>query len=161
MENLNPFNIKVKVDDDETKEISIKGENLISEVKQLVGKVQTKIDEKYLLLYKDNQLLEDNNTVSSYHITSSDILTIKSSRQGEFLIYFCEDDKKIAKYVVKEEKVFDAYQTVKRYFYRKTKWGYDENLVYMGVIIYGMETFGGLKIKEFDHILVEKDYYEG
>ena len=42
MGNYLPFKIKVKIDDDETKEISIKGNNLIYDVEVLISKVQTK-----------------------------------------------------------------------------------------------------------------------
>ena len=84
MGNYLPFKIKVKIDEKKTKEISIKGNYLIHRVELLISGIQSKIDKKYLQIYKDNQLLESNKTVSSYHLTSSDILTIKSSRQGDF-----------------------------------------------------------------------------
>ena len=123
MGNYLPFKIKVKIDEKKTKEISIKGNYLIHRVELLISGIQSKIDKKYLQIYKDNQLLESNKTVSSYHLTSSDILTIKSSRQGEFLIYFCELITQIDKYVVKEEKIYDIYNTLDRLFSCRYKMG--------------------------------------
>ena len=88
MGNIAPFKIKVNINDYETREITIKGINKISELKQKISAIQSLIELKYLQLYKGDQLLEDENKVSFYQITAADTLIAKSSREGEFLVFF-------------------------------------------------------------------------
>ena len=151
---MGTFNIKVKIDEDEIKEITIKENNTIKEVKQKIGKIQYKIDEKYLQVYKDNQLLDERNTIASYHITKSDILTIKSSRLGEFLIFFAYDDKKVGKYVANQDKIFDAFGSIIKFF--QEDYELTVELIFENYSINSRKTVGQLNLKEFDTILVKK-----
>ena len=148
------FNVKLKIDEDEIKEITVSENNKIKDLKQKIGKIQFKIDQKYLQIYKDNQLLDENNTVSSYHITKSDILTIKSSRQGEFLIFFSYDDKKVGKYVANEDKIFEAFGSIIEFF--QEDYELTVELIFQSYSINSKKTVGQLNMKEFDTVLVQK-----
>ncbi len=151
---MGTFNVKVKIDEDEIKEITVSENNKIKDLKQKIGKIQFKIDQKYLQIYKDNQLLDENNTVSSYHITKSDILTIKSSRQGEFLIFFSYDDKKVGKYVANEDKIFEAFGSIIEFF--QEDYELTVELIFQSFSINSKKTVGQLNMKEFDTVLVKK-----
>ena len=151
---MGTFNVKVKIDEDEIKEITVSENNKIKDLKQKIGKIKFKIDQKYLQIYKDNQLLDENNTVSSYHITKSDILTIKSSRQGEFLIFFSYDDKKVGKYVANEDKIFEAFGSIIEFF--QEDYELTVELIFQSYSINSKKTVGQLNMKEFDTILVQK-----
>ena len=151
---MGTFNVKVKIDEDEIKEITVSENNKIKDLKQKIGKIQFKIDQKYLQIYKDNQLLDENNTVSSYHITKSDILTIKSSRQGEFLIFFSYDDKKVGKYVANEDKIFEAFGSIIEFF--QEDYELTVELIFQSYSINSKKTVGQLNMKEFDTVLVQK-----
>ena len=151
---MGTFNVKVKIDEDEIKEITVSENNKIKDLKQKIGKIQFKIDQKYLQIYKDNQLLDENNTVSSYHITKSDILTIKSSRQGEFLIFFSYDDKKVGKYVANEDKIFEAFGSIIEFF--QEDYELTVELIFQSYSINSQKTVGQLNMKEFDTVLVQK-----
>ena len=144
----------LKIDEDERKEITVRENNKIKDLKQKIGKIQFKIDQKYLQIYKDNQLLDENNTVSSYHITKSDILTIKSSRQGEFLIFFSYDDKKVGKYVANEDKIFEAFGSIIEFF--QEDYELTVELIFQSYSINSKKTVGQLNMKEFDTVLVQK-----
>ena len=147
-------NVKVKIDEDEIKEITVRENNKIKDLKQKIGKIQFKIDQKYLEIYKDNQLLDENNTVASYHITKSDILTIKSSRQGEFLIFFSYGDKKVGKYVANEDKIFEAFGSIIEFF--QEDYELTVELIFQSYSINSKKTVGQLNMKEFDTVLVQK-----
>ena len=43
---MGTFNVKVKIDENEIKEITIKENNTIKELKEKIGKIQFKIDQK-------------------------------------------------------------------------------------------------------------------
>ena len=149
-------NCKENVNVKETKNSSLNNEDKRSklEQKEKIGKIQFKIDQKYLQIYKDNQLLDENNTVSSYHITKSDILTIKSSRQGEFLIFFSYDDKKVGKYVANEDKIFEAFGSIIEFF--QEDYELTVELIFQSYSINSKKTVGQLNMKEFDTVLVQK-----
>ena len=44
---MGTFNVKVKIDEDEIKEITVSENNKIKDLKQKIGKIQFKIDQKY------------------------------------------------------------------------------------------------------------------
>ena len=154
---MGTFNVKVKIDENEIKEITIKENNTIKELKEKIGKIQFKIDQKYLQIYKDNILLDENNTVASYNITKSDILTIKSSREGEFLIFFSYDDKKVGKYVANEDKIFDTFISVIEFFQEDTELTVE--LIFENININSKITVGDLNMQEFDTVLVVQRNY--
>ena len=113
--NPNLFKIKVEIDEYETIDIFIEGTNTIKELKDKINKHQGKIDAKYVQLYKDNQLLDDNNTVSSYNIVPNDTLTYKSSKKI-YLITFEDSKKKVSIYVTKDETISSAFSKVENNF---------------------------------------------
>ena len=144
------FPIKVKNDYNGEHEIIINKKDTIKDVKRRICVIQDKIDIEYMIIYKDNQLLDEEKNVSSYHITPSDILTYKSSRKDEFLVFF----EKYGKLVTKEEKIDNAFQQLKKYF-RKSKYGDQIKLFYKGIELYKQETFQHYNIQENAHIVVE------
>ena len=161
MGNLVTFNIKVNINDYETREIQIKGINKILEVKDKISQIQSLIEFKYLQLYKGDQLLEDDKTVSSYKITKLDTLTAKSSREGEYLVYFCDDDTKIPKYVTKDDTIYDAYRPIRRYFLDHSRYGFDEEFFFKSIKLYRDDTFGANEILERDKIIIRKIHRVG
>ena len=93
----NSFKIKVRSENDEVNEISINSLDKIKNIKSIICSLQKKYIQRYLLIYKGNQLLEDENTVSSYNIIPNETLTYKSSKKI-YLIFFSEYKKKAGKY---------------------------------------------------------------
>ncbi len=89
MGNLLSFKIKVKNENNEIDHISINGSDKIKQIKTAICKIQKKYIFKYLLIYKDDQLLDDNNTVSSYNIVPNDTLIYKSSKK--IIVYFLKN----------------------------------------------------------------------
>ena len=55
--------------------------------------------------------------------------------------------KKIDKYVFKEDKVWDIYESKKDYFYKHTEFGYDDYLIYKDIKIYSVKLLKILKLK--------------
>ncbi len=47
---MGTFNVKVKIDENEIKEITVSENNKIKDLKQKIGKIQFKIDQKYLVI---------------------------------------------------------------------------------------------------------------
>ena len=161
MGNIAPFKIKVNINDYETREITIKGINKISELKQKLSSIQSLIELNYLQLYKGDQFLEDSNTVSSYKITAADTLIAKSSREGEFLVFFCDVDNKVPKLVTKEDKLYDAYFPIRKYFLDNSRYGFDEEFYFKSIRLYRNSTFGEFEIFERDKIIVKKIHRVG
>ena len=159
--NPNLFKIKVEIDEYETIDIFIEGTNTIKELKDKINKHQGKIDAKYVQLYKDNQLLEENKTVSSYNIKRLDTISIKSSREGEFLVLFCNNDQKVCKYVTKDDDVYSAFYSIKYQFDDNSRYGFRARLMYKGKEIYNKSTFEQNNIFNFCKIIVIKDYLLG
>ena len=63
-------------------------------------------------------MLDETRKVKSYNITKNDTLSIKSSRKGEFLVYFCCKGRTVGKYVKKEDNINEAFNYVKLKFRR-------------------------------------------
>ena len=105
------FKIYVRLDENEIKEIFVKESNTIKEMKEIISKIYFKIDKKYMLIYRGDELLNDDTTVYEYGIKELDTLIVKSSRkEEEFLIYFCYEDNKIGKFVTKDDKIYEVFK---------------------------------------------------
>ena len=115
MGNLLPFKIKVKNENNEIDHISVNSSDKIKQIKTAICKIQKKYIFKYLLIYKDDQLLDDNNTVSSYNIVPNDTLTYKSSKKI-YLITFEDSKKKVSIYVTEDETISSAFSKVANNF---------------------------------------------
>ena len=87
---INSFKIKVVIDEYDYIYISIRPNNTIKEVKDIINQNQGKINPEYVQVYKGNELLDETRTLSIYNITSSNVFLIKSSRKGEFLVFFLD-----------------------------------------------------------------------
>ena len=157
MGNEKSFRLKLKNEDNEIKEILIKGSNTILDLKDKLCSIQSKIKREYLLIYKDNQLLGDGDrTISSYNITPLDTLSFKSSRQGEFLIFFCDGDNKVGKYVTNDDRVYDAYRKINSFFNDTSPYGFDAELFFENIKLDENSKVGDSGIKEFDKIILQK-----
>ena len=115
MGNLLSFKIKVKNENNEIDHISVNSSDKIKQIKTAICKIQKKYIFKYLLIYKDDQLLDDNNTVSSYNIVPNDTLTYKSSKKI-YLITFEDSKKKVSIYVTENETISSAFSKVENNF---------------------------------------------
>ena len=146
------ISFKIKEDDNIAGIISIEENNKIKEVKdKIIKKISRKIEPKYAQIYKNNQLLDENNTVSFYGIKPSDTLVIKSSRQGEFLVFFSgEKGKVIGKYVTKNDNIKQVFRTLFYIFY-----DHSSDLIFDSITINDNATFGDLNIQENDKIIVK------
>lgn len=111
----NSFKIKLRSENDEENEISINGFDKIKKIKSIICNLQKKYIKRYLLIYKGNQLLDDDNTVSSYNIIPQEILTYKSSKKI-YLIFFSEFNRKAGKYVTDDDTIFSAFDSLANYF---------------------------------------------
>ena len=154
-----PFKIKVKNEINGEGEITITKKDTIFDVKRKICKIQYKIDFSYINIYKDEQLLDENNRVSNYNITPSDILTYKSSRKDEFLVFFDGHEK----LVTKEEDIYSAFNQIDEYFHITpySKYGYSKKLIYENIILSSNSTFGEYNIKEGSSIFVELKALKG
>ena len=110
---LNYFHIKVIIDEYDYVYIDIYPHYTIKEVKDIINKKQGKITPKYVQVYKGDTLLDETRKVKSYNITKNDTLSIKSSRKGEFLVYFWCNERTVGKYVKKEDNINEAFNYVK------------------------------------------------
>ena len=158
------FDITIKYEDnnrkDETDEIIVKKADTIKEVRhKILEKIEYIIEEKYILIYKDDQLLDENKTVSDYDISPADVLIYKSSRKDEFSVFFCRDNDKYEKLVTKEEIIYDAFNPLNKYLNSdfKSKYGYKLDLIYQGIILEYGKTFADYNIKQNDKIVVNVD----
>ena len=115
MGNLLPFKIKVKNENNEIDETQTNSFDKIKQIKTAICKIHKKYIFKYLLIYKDDQLLDDNNTVSSYNIVPNDTLTYKSSKKI-YLITFEDSKKKVSIYVTEDETISSAFSKVENNF---------------------------------------------
>ena len=151
MGELVSFKIKVKSEDNEINEVSINGSYKIKKLKSIICNLQKKFIEKYLLIYKGDQLLDENNTISSYNIAPLDTLTYKSPKKI-YLIFFSENDKKVGKYVTDDDDIYSAFYSIKStYFVERGRGRYE--LIFHGYPIRDDSTFGSENMKEFDCIV--------
>ena len=135
----------------------IKRKDSKQDLKDELCLIQSKIEREYLLIYKDNQLLGDGDrTISSYNITPLDTLSFKSSRQGEFLIFFCDGDDKVGKYVTNDDRVYDAYRKINSFFNDTSPYGFDAELFFENIKLDENSKVGDSGIKEFDKIILQK-----
>ena len=155
----NPFQIKVKNEDNQINEITVRGNDKINILKYRIDKIQDKIDYHYIIIYKGDQLLDENKRVSSYNITPSDILTYKSSRKDEFSVFFYDGNTEVEKLVAKEDGIGSAFQLIRKRFIkeeRHNKWiGHSIKFFYENVELYAGKTFGDYNIKQSSKIYVE------
>ena len=153
MGNLLSFKIKVKNENNEIDHISVNSSDKIKQIKTAICKIQKKYIFKYLLIYKDDQLLDDNNTVSSYNIVPNDTLTYKSSKKI-YCIFFKESDTKAGAYVTDDDTISSRFYSVSEYFpypgLRKIR-----EFFFNGYKIDSVSTFGSHHMKEFDCIVVK------
>ena len=153
MGNLLSFKIKVKNENNEIDHISVNSSDKIKQIKTAICKIQKKYIFKYLLIYKDDQLLDDNNTVSSYNIVPNDTLIYKSSKKI-YCIFFKESDTKAGAYVTDDDTISSRFYSVSEYFpypgLRKIR-----EFFFDGYKINSDSTFGDHKMKEFDCIVVK------
>ena len=95
--------------------------------------------------------MDENNTVSFYDIKPSDTLVIKSSRKGEFLVFFSgEKGKEIGKYVAKNDNIKQVFKSIFYIFY-----DHSHDLIFDSIAINNNATFGELNIQENDKIIVK------
>ena len=161
--NKDILNIKIKYEGNKKKdEITVKKTDAIKEVRhEIYEEIRHKIDEKYILIYKGSQLLDDENkTVVDYNLSRGVTLTYKSSRKDEFSIFFCGDevnDDICEKLVTKEDNIHDAFKPLNQYVnsYINTQYGYDLDLIYKGIKLNTSKKFGDYKIKQNDKIFVK------
>ena len=117
---FNYFHIKVIIDEYDYVYIDIYPHYTIKDVKDIINKKQGKIIPAYVQIYKGETLLDETRKVKSYNITKNDTLSIKSSRKGEFLVYFWCKERTVGKYVKKEDNINEAFNYVKfkfEYYY--------------------------------------------
>ena len=117
---FNYFHIKVIIDEYDYVYIDIYPHYTIKDVKDIINKKQGKITPAYVQIYKGETLLDETRKVKSYNITKNDTLSIKSSRKGEFLVYFWCKERTVGKYVKKEDNINEAFNYVKfkfEYYY--------------------------------------------
>ena len=148
----NSFKIKVRSENDEVNEISINSLDKIKNIKSIICSLQKKYIQRYLLIYKGNQLLEDENTVSSYNIIPNETLTYKSSKKI-YLIFFSEYKKKAGKYVTDDDTIYSAFYSLKNYF-DSPKGSIIREFIFKGYRIDLNTTFGEHGMKEFDCIVI-------
>ena len=115
MGNLLPFKIKIKNENNEIDEISINSFDKIKKIKSIICKIHKKYFLEYLLIYKDNQLLDDNNTVSSYEIIPNDTLTYKSSKKI-YLITFSDSTNEASIYATEDDTIFSTFYQISKNF---------------------------------------------
>ena len=151
MGGLLSFKIKVKSEDNEINEVSINGSYKIKKLKSIICNLQKKFIEKYLLIYKGDQLLDENNTISSYNIAPLDTLTYKSSKKI-YLIFFSEYDKKVGQYVTDDDNIYSTFDSIKSTYFDDRRRGNYE-LIFHGFPIKDDSTFGSHHMKEFDCIV--------
>ena len=102
---LNYYHIKVVIDEYDYVYIDIYPHYSIKDVKDIINKKQGKISPEFVQVFKGDILLDENRTVESYNITQKDTLSIKSSREGEFLVYFWCKERTVGKYVKSYDKL--------------------------------------------------------
>ena len=167
--NKDSFNIKIKYEGNKKKdEIIVKKTDTIKEIRNnIYEEIRHKIDEKYILIYKDGQLLDENKTVTDYKISRGVVLTYKSSRKdNEFSVFFCGDeinDDICEKLVTKEDNIYDAFKPLNQYVnsYINAQYGYDLDLIYRGIKLSHGKTFADYNIKQNDKIIVKTDMLLG
>ena len=115
MGNLLPFKIKIKNENNEIDEISINSFDKIKKIKSIICKIHKKYFLEYLLIYKDNQLLDDNNTVSSYEIIPNDTLTYKSSKKI-YLITFSNSTNEDSIYATEDDTIYSTFNKISKNF---------------------------------------------
>ena len=120
MGNLLSFKIKVKNENNEIDHISVNSSDKIKQIKTAICKIQKKYIFKYLLIYKDDQLLDDNNTVSSYNIVPNDTLTYKSSKKI-YLITFSDSTNEASIYATEDDTIFSTFFKISKNFKLRKK----------------------------------------
>ena len=160
---FNYYHIKVVIDEYDYIYIDIYPHYKINDVKDIINKKQGKISPQYVQLYKGEELLDETRTVESYDITQKDTLSIKSSRKGEFLVFFWSKERKVGKYVTEGDKIYEAFDYIKFKFKDYLNSNNDANLVYKNEIIYRFKhsTFGNLDIGENSKIIVTEQVLSG
>ena len=159
------FKIYVRLDENEIKEIFVKESNTIKEMKEIISKIYFKIDKKYMLIYRGDELLNDDTTVYEYGIKELDTLIVKSSRkEEEFLIYFCYEDNKIGKFVTKDDKIYDVFKPLaKKLFGQDLDGSFGVHFTFQSFQLYDNKetTVEKLGIQQFNKIIVNKLPYWG
>ena len=152
---FNYYHIKVIIDEFDYVYIDIYPHYTIKDVKEIINKKQGKINPEYVQVYKEDILLDENKTVESYNITQSDTLSLKSSRKGEFLVYFWCKERTVGKYVKKEDKLFEAFNCIKFKFKDYLNSDNDAYLISSKGDFYNPEgTFESQNISEKTKIIV-------
>ena len=143
-------------------EITIKEKNKIEILIDKISSIDGRINRNYILLYKGDQLLDENKRVSSYNITPSDILTYKSSREGEFSVFFTKNNLQIEKLVTAQDKIDDILSSIRYYFAtNNTSRYYYLRLIYDNIELDRIKTLGDYNITENARIIVEDGFLQG
>ena len=160
---FNYYHIKVVIDEYDYIYIDIYPHYTIKDAKNIINKKQGKITPEYVQVYKGDTLLDESRTVESYNITQKDTLSIKSSRKGEFLVYFWCKERTVGKYVTKYDKIYEAFNFIKFKFKDYLNSNNDADLVYENKIIcdYGDPTFKNENVKENSKLIVKEQVLYG
>ena len=65
------------------------------------------------------------------------------------------------KLVTKEDKLYDAFFPIRKYFLDNSRYGFDEEFYFKSIRLYRNSTFGEFEIFERDKIIVKKIHRVG
>ena len=158
---FNYYHIKVVIDEYDYVYIDIYPHYTIKDVKDVINTKQGKITPKFVEVYKGDILLEEDRIVESYNITQKDALNIRTSRKGEFLVYFWCKERTVGKYVKSLDKINEAFNYIKIKFKDYLNENNDVNLVYENEILFERDTFESKNIKKNSKIIVTRQILYG
>ena len=160
---FNYYHIKVVIDEYDYIYIDIYPHYTIKDAKNIINKKQGKITPEYVQVYKGDTLLDESRTVESYNITQKDTLSIKSSRKGEFLVYFWCKERTVGKYIKKYDSIYEAFNCIKFKFKDYLNAKNNACLIYENKVIYDYEyaSFEKENVKENSKLIVREQVLYG